>query len=110
MSLKADEVEHRPLAVLLAQLNDRIPIAHLGVTRIGKSDRLHGSEAEGISAAPRHDLNGHTALKNGKVALLLAVKIVKLRFPRAHERIVKRIVLLASHGAVQIIGVALAVA
>ena len=70
-----------------------------------KPHGLQGAVAQGVHAAPRHDLHGHTALKHAAV-----VKAVHLGLLRAHKLAHEGEVLVLIHGTVYIIRIPFVVA
>ena len=103
MRLEADEVVDAALGIVAPELHDGIRLVPgLGVL---ESAGLEGSKAERIVSAPRHDLNGHTALKN-----VLILKAVDGSLLRRGERVPEGVVLLRREGAVDVVRRALIVA
>ncbi len=102
--LEAHEVPHLPRPVLAAELHHgvRVPAG----ARVAEAHRLHGAEAKRLGAAARHLLHGEAALEVGHLVELVGGELV-----RRGERGEERLVLLARHGAVEVVvAVALAVA
>ena len=103
MRLEADEVVDAALGIVAPELHDGIRLVPgLGVL---ESAGLEGTVAERIVSAPRHDLNGHTALKN-----VLILKAVDGSLLRRGERVPEGVVLLRREGAVDVVRRALIVA
>ena len=100
--LEADEVIHRPRAVLRAELHDGVGLAP--GSGIDEADGLHRSERHHHFPARGHHLDGHAALED-----LRAVKPVHIGLFGGQQRLIKRLVFLAGHRAVEVI-VAAAVA
>ena len=104
VGLEADEVIERAGRVLGAQL-DGGPGAVAGA-RVAQTDGAQGAEPDRIRAAGGHDLNRHTALVDGQVA----VKVVERRALGGNERRVERLVFLFIERAVQVVRLAAAIA
>ena len=106
VGLKTNEIIHCSLFVFLAELNHRKGFP--ARSRVNKPYGLKRSVAKRIVAALRHNLNGHTALKYLELfLLLLAVKFLNFRLFCTDKLVIKCVVLLARHGAVDIVRVAL---
>ena len=103
--LESDEVEQRLFRILGAQLHHG-PRAAAGA-RVAQADRLQWAEADRVVPALRHHLDRHAALVDLRVH---HVEIVDRRALRRNERLVKRLVFLFVHRAVDVIVVAAAVA
>ena len=73
--------------------------------RIAQTDRLEGTEANGILSPCRHDLNRHTALIN----IFTLIKGMKLGAFGVYERFAEGFVLLFIHRAVDIVVLSAAV-
>ncbi len=100
--LEADEVIHRPRCVVRAELHDGVGLAP--GSGIDEADGLHRAERHHHFPARGHDLDGHAAFKD-----LRAVKPVHIGLFGGQQRVIKRLVFLAVHRAVEVI-VAAAVA
>lgn len=74
--------------------------------RVAQTDGAQGAEPDRIRAAGSHDLNRHTALVDGQVA----VKVVERRALGGNERRVERLVFLFIERAVQVVRLAAAIA
>ena len=60
--LKADDVVKRAHSIVAAQLHDSMGL-HIGLMRVGQTNRLHRPVSQGFSASVSHDFNGQAALK-----------------------------------------------
>ena len=100
--LEADEVIHRPRFVFRAQLHSGVGFAP--GSGIDEPDGLHRAEGHHHFPARGHDLDGHAAFKD-----LRAVEPVHLGLFGGQQRVIKRLVFLTVHRAVEVI-VAAAVA
>ena len=97
MILKAHQVVTARARVFLTELHHRIwPPAG---SRIGQSHRLHRTEAQCFTPAPRDFFNRQARLEIARVILL----DVRRHAPRFQHRIDKRFILLAVERTVQII-------
>ena len=106
VGLEAHQIVHGVLAVLTAQLHiGPGPVAGAGV---GQAHRPQGAEAHGVRPAAGHHLNGHTALVHRQVAV--GIKVVQGCPLGGGECLVKGLVLRLVEGAVQVVGLAPAVA
>ena len=104
VGLEADEVIERAGRVLGAQLDGGPgPVAG---ARVAQTDGAQGAEPDRIRAAGGHDLNRHTALVDGQVA----VKVVERCALGGNERRVERLVFLFIERAVQVVRLAAAIA
>ena len=103
MRLKAHDVVERARRIVLAKLHDGMgTCARL---RILQPHGLQRAEKQGSFSARGHDLDGHTALEENGL-----FKTVHLRRLRRRQRLPKGSVLRLRHRAVDVGGVALAVA
>ena len=97
VGLKANEVVHRPLRILLTQLKHRprpVPGA-----RITQANRLERAETHRIRPAGSHHLDGHAPLVNAT----LFVKRMKLCALGVEQRLIKRFIFRFVHRAVDIV-------
>ena len=104
VGLEAHQVVQRAAGVLGPQL-DVGPGAVAGAG-VPQAHRAQGAVADGVRAAGGHHLDGHAALVDGQ----RRVKVVPRRALGGDERRVKRLVLLFIKGAVEVVGLAAAVA
>ena len=102
--LEPDKVVERAGRILGTQLHSR-PRAVAGA-RVAQADRAQRPEPDRICAARSHDLDRHTALVDGQIA----VKVVERCALGGDERRVEALVLLLIKGAVQIVRLAAAIA
>ena len=103
MSLEADNIVHRIFFIILTQLDNSIRF--LPCPRIRKSYRFHRPETHRILTALRHHFHRHTPFKD-----ISFFKPVDFRCLRRPERLIKCIVFLFVHGAVQVCRLSLIVA
>jgi len=108
MRLEAHQVIHGALLVFLTQLHHCVRL--LAHARIDQSHRLERPVAQRIVAAARHDLDRHAALKYRQILLGFAVKFLECRLLCRDKCPIKGVVLLARHGAIDIVCVSLIVA
>ena len=101
IGLKADYVIHGSGGIFLAKLNVRPRAA--ACVGVDKPHRAQRSVAQGIPSAPRHNLNGHTALVNLGVG---DIEVVQGSALRRNKRVIKGVVLVPLHGAVYIVRLA----
>ena len=97
LGLEPDQVVGGAVAVLHAQLDDRIG-PRVGF-RIQQAHRLHRPEHHGVAAALGHDLDGNAALEVGHLLEVLGDDLLGLQ-----QGLVKGVVLRLGHGAVEVVG------
>ena len=96
LGLEADHVVERAQRVVLTQLDHRVGLAaRIGV---GQANRLHGPEAQGLTAALRHHLDRQAAFEVGR-----ALPILELGFLRRQQGIDEGLVLRFVERAVDVI-------
>src|SRR5690606_15870733 len=108
VGLKSDKIVHSPRNILAPKLNHRKGL--LSRPLIDKADRLERPVTQGIISPSRHYLNRHATLENLNFLLRRLVKVLQFGLSRVYKLVVKKVVLLACHGAVYIVGLALIVA
>ena len=99
VGLEPDYVIHGSGGIFLAKLNVR-PGAASGVW-VDKSHRAQRPITKSVAAAPRHNLHRHTAFINLRVG---NVKVVQGRPLRGNKGVIKRVILVPLHRAVDIVG------
>ena len=99
VGLEPDYVIHGSGGIFLAKLNVRPRAA--ACVGVDKPHRAQRSVAQGIPSAPRHNLNGHTSLVNLGVG---DIEVVQGSALRGNKRVIKRVILVPLHGAVDIVG------
>ena len=99
VGLEADDIIDGACGIIPAQLHDGIRL--MPRLRVLEAHGLQRAVAQGIDAAPGHDLDGHTALE-----YVLVLKAVHRRLLRRVERVDKGKVFILIHCAVDIICIA----